>query len=232
MYLLDFSVLGLGLMFGVTPSAAVATTRGQTTAARIITAADLEYCTPTTTPYDAKNLTTYPLTNTSAKVDRSPPSQLDTTLPEVSAYIVKVHNCLRSLVWPAASNMLEMEWSAEAAVQAQGWADKCLPGHNPNGSADRTTESEGFGCGQNCASSSGNATWYEMVNAWYNDEASRYLYPGTAGPQASGHYTQLVWAESYQVGCGHKTCASGTNTFVCNYCPGGNYGDEIPYMEA
>jgi hypothetical protein len=42
----------------------------------------------------------------------------------------------------------------------------------------------------------------------------------------TGHYTQVVWADTYKVGCGF-TAFRGSNgwyskLYVCNYGPGGN----------
>ena len=45
-----------------------------------------------------------------------------------------------------------------------------------------------------------------------------------------GHYTQVVWAASLELGCGLSSCpglAYGS-TIVCNYGPGGNDGGR-PY---
>src|SRR4051812_37371156 len=53
---------------------------------------------------------------------------------DTSDYIVRKHNCLRTL--PQASNMLQMQWNKEAAKQAQKWADGCVYEHGP---ANRAT---------------------------------------------------------------------------------------------
>ncbi|XP_062868802.1 GLIPR1-like protein 1, partial [Trichomycterus rosablanca] len=54
-----------------------------------------------------------------------------------------------------------------------------------------------------------------------------------------GHYTQVVWAESYKVGCAVVDCPGGVrNTdfshrpgaiFICNYATAGNYQGVPPY---
>merc|ERR1712241_1096956 len=49
-----------------------------------------------------------------------------------------------------------------------------------------------------------------------------------------GHYTQLVWADTHEVGCGFMTSVkSGNfeNVLVCNYGPGGNFGGEPLYQQ-
>nr|CAD7568113.1 unnamed protein product [Timema californicum] len=44
-------------------------------------------------------------------------------------------------------------------------------------------------------------------------------------PSSAGHYTQVVWANTHQVGCGYIRYpgkSSHSTTVVCNYKPGGN----------
>ena len=43
-----------------------------------------------------------------------------------------------------------------------------------------------------------------------------------------GHYTQIVWRKSQQVGCGMAACGD-TKVWVCNYDPPGNFNGERPY---
>jgi uncharacterized protein YkwD len=47
-----------------------------------------------------------------------------------------------------------------------------------------------------------------------------------------GHYTQLVWRNTREVGCGYAQCKSGNFTdevWVCNYNPPGNFIGQKPY---
>lgn len=68
-------------------------------------------------------------------------SELDAHKVEgVANYTVRKHNCLRTRVSPSAGNMLMMEWSQEAADQAQNWADQCS--YNHNNETNRTTTRE------------------------------------------------------------------------------------------
>jgi pathogenesis-related protein 1 len=49
-----------------------------------------------------------------------------------------------------------------------------------------------------------------------------------------GHYTQLVWRNTTQVGCGVADCApdgllTNRSIWVCNYSAAGNYIGQNPY---
>jgi Cysteine-rich secretory protein family len=59
------------------------------------------------------------------------------------------------------------------------------------------------------------------VKDWYG-EVRDFTYSGNNQFQATGHYTQLVWATSNKVGCGVASCKDSQGRFynyVCNYCP-------------
>ena len=47
-----------------------------------------------------------------------------------------------------------------------------------------------------------------------------------------GHYTQIVWRKSLELGCGVATCQNGQDTediWICNYSPAGNIVGQAPY---
>jgi Cysteine-rich secretory protein family len=58
---------------------------------------------------------------------------------------------------------------------------------------------------------------------------SKFLIRSGSG---TGHYTQVVWAESYTVGCGRVSFKESmdTNLYVCNYGPGGNIAPGSLYL--
>ncbi len=44
-----------------------------------------------------------------------------------------------------------------------------------------------------------------------------------------GHYTQMIWRDSKEIGCGMATCTDKGQIWVCNYNPPGNYIGQTPY---
>jgi hypothetical protein len=48
-----------------------------------------------------------------------------------------------------------------------------------------------------------------------------------------GHYTQVVWRTSTELGCGVASCKTqdgwNQDIWICNYGPAGNIGGQKPY---
>ncbi len=44
-----------------------------------------------------------------------------------------------------------------------------------------------------------------------------------------GHYTQMIWKNSKELGCGMAACADNGQIWVCNYNPPGNFIGQTPY---
>ena len=107
-------------------------------------------------------------------------------------------------------------WSKQLADVAQKWAntlrDKgCIFGHSP-----------GMKYGENLAAGTQGALDPERtVDMWY-DEIRLYKFPNGGFSMETGHFTQVVWRSTSQVGCGHVTC-KGNDIYVCNYDPPGNW---------
>jgi hypothetical protein len=112
-------------------------------------------------------------------------------------------------------------WSNTLAAAAQQWANACT--RDPNNSAvfAHSPASSRPNQGENLAWGTGSfATASSSVERWY-DEGSQYNYsaPGFSG--ATGHFTQMVWKGSTQLGCAMANC-SGETLWVCRYSPAGN----------
>uniref|UniRef100_A0A8C5E1J7 SCP domain-containing protein n=1 Tax=Gouania willdenowi TaxID=441366 RepID=A0A8C5E1J7_GOUWI len=131
--------------------------------------------------------------------------------------IVNKHNTLRRGVSPSASNMLKMSWNREASANAQRWANKCIIKHSPPSKRKISTS----GCGENIYMSSKKDTWSEAIQSWYDEEKNWRYGVGSVNGGEVGHFTQLVWYKSNQIGCAMAHCpnAGYKYFYVCHYCP-------------
>ncbi|KAI1313937.1 PR-1-like protein [Xylaria venustula] len=83
--------------------------------------------------------------------------------------------------------------------------------------------------GENLAIGYGNAT--AAVEAW-GDEGEKYNYGKPGFSEDTGHFTQLVWKNTTDVGCGRRLCGDNKGWYVvCEYWPRGNvigaFKDEV-----
>uniref|UniRef100_A0A8C5E507 SCP domain-containing protein n=1 Tax=Gouania willdenowi TaxID=441366 RepID=A0A8C5E507_GOUWI len=141
--------------------------------------------------------------------------------------IVNKHNTLRRGVSPSASNMLKMSWNREASANAQKWANKCTMKHSPSSERKISTS----GCGENLYMSSYKNTWSGAIQSWY-DEVKDWRYGvGSVNGGVVGHFTQIVWYRSNQIGCAMAHCPNARYKYfyVCHYCPPGNTQFHHPY---
>jgi pathogenesis-related protein 1 len=129
----------------------------------------------------------------------------------VAEQFIEAHNRVR-----AKHCAPPLTWSKKLADIAQKWAntlrDKgCVFGHSP-----------GAKYGENLAAGTqGALDPTSTVDMWY-DEIKLYKFPSGGFSMRTGHFTQLVWRSTQQVGCGHVTC-KGNDVYVCNYDPPGNW---------
>ncbi|XP_074640151.1 scoloptoxin SSD552-like [Tubulanus polymorphus] len=151
-------------------------------------------------------------------------------------FMLDMHNMVRARVAkgqdgePQAANMIALEWDDRLENQAQRWTDGCHQGHNTND--QRKFKPYGI-VGQNYQLNGGIKI---AVMGWYN-EYKQYTYSTRRCSGICGHYTQIAWAKTRLVGCGHRSgCARTYPTEVfCDYAWGGNYpmdyiGAPHPYI--
>jgi uncharacterized protein YkwD len=128
--------------------------------------------------------------------------------------IVDAHNKYRSEF-----NIPPLKWSNKLAKEAVVWADylsaKGKFFHSPNRN----------GAGENLwMGTAGHYSLSQMVERW-GDEKAFYkdgIFPNVTTGGVVGHYTQMIWRNTTEVGCA-KSSNGEYDYFVCRYYPPGNY---------
>jgi uncharacterized protein YkwD len=150
--------------------------------------------------------------------------------PELSG-ITLLHNQVRLAV-DTPTPLPQLVWSDALAATAQAWANQCIDTAAPAGLIDHNpNRSQGhpYYVGENVYGTSGTANAMGAVSLWAGEKAN-YNYETNMCTGTCGHYTQIVWRASLELGCALSTCPDLTyrSSIVCNYGPGGNSGGR-PY---
>ena len=129
--------------------------------------------------------------------------------------ILKAHNDARAAVGKGLPNL---KWNDNLANIAFTYSKQCKFQHSNNG------------YGENLWSgTSGYFTVADAVGGWVGEKKN---YNGQAIGQGNfgsyGHYTQVVWKNTTEVGCGYAKCG-GNVIMTCNYNPAGNVWGGKPY---
>ncbi|VUG20357.1 PRY2 [Brettanomyces bruxellensis] len=175
--------------------------------------------TSSTTSKSSTSTSSTPSTSSSKTTSKSSSSTSSTAASTSTGFdfaqvYLDMHNKYRSLH----EDTPDMTWNSGVAAVAQTYADSysCdgVLSHSGN-------KYNGSGLGENLAYG------YDFddagaVTAWY-DEISDYNYDDPGFSEKTGHFTQVVWKSSTELGCGYKYCGSYYGYYiVCNYLPQGN----------
>ncbi|PNH12919.1 Cell wall protein PRY3 [Tetrabaena socialis] len=140
--------------------------------------------------------------------------------------IVEAHNAARMLTGAA-----NLTWSSSLAKSAQDWSDGCVFEHSRSG------------VGENIVGGaySTPTDLTRGVDMWVG-EVCNYDFSKPGWGMDTGHWTQVVWRNTRQLGCGYRVCRNGvkgmgnyaaTSTelgvLVCHYSPPGNFMGAQPF---
>lgn len=134
---------------------------------------------------------------------------------DVAGETLAAHNSLR-----AQHGVPPLAWSADLAASSKAVADQCVFEHSSTGNGENLAQG-----------TTGSYSPASFVKDWYNEIASYDFAQGTSTGGEIGHFTQVVWKSTTQVGCALAQC-SGNDLLVCQYAPAGNvdgqYLDNVP----
>lgn len=139
--------------------------------------------------------------------------------------LLAAHNGAR-----AALGVEPLHWNAALAADAQAWATHLAATGEFRHAPERADTPEGENL---WAGTKGYYVLEAMVDGWVREK--RYFRPGrfpdnstTGDVEDVGHYTQLMWRDTRQVGC---ALASGAreDVLVCRYSSAGNWVGEEPF---
>jgi hypothetical protein len=136
-----------------------------------------------------------------------------------TAELLAAHNAYRANL-----GLQPLQWSDQLAEKAQSWAEHLA----------EIGQLEHSGSGQNLAmATAGTQSLTQLVDLWGSEQA--YFTNGNFPDISStgnwmdvGHYSQMVWKTTTEVGCGFAE-NYGRDVLVCDYDPPGNVMGERAY---
>jgi Cysteine-rich secretory protein family len=117
-----------------------------------------------------------------------------------------------------------LTWSNNLQNDAQGWANYLASQGKFEHSKGRKNQGENLWSGNRRRFS-----YSEMVGSWGSEKRKFNNSPiSLDNLNAVGHYTQMIWKDTKQVGCATANGRNGT-VLVCRYTPAGNFLGRRPY---
>jgi len=153
--------------------------------------------------------------------------------------MVRAHN-----VWRTRAGLPGLHWSKKLADKAADRAEKLArEGCTLKHSGGEYGENLFWESPLKISTNTGSGGWrqrnelpkvteQEVVDSWaaerqwYSHQTNTCNAPAGKG---CGHYTQLVWKNTREVGCARAICPDNAQIWVCLYDPPGNYIGEMPY---
>jgi uncharacterized protein YkwD len=137
--------------------------------------------------------------------------------------VLNIHNQERAVV-----NVPALSWSSSLASNAQSWADQLLAEGKFEHSPD-TSYGENIAQLSRINPNPNETDLSKMVQSWVDEKNSYDGQPITNDNfMQFGHYTQMVWKSTTEVGCGMAS-DTGKDILVCQYTPSGNQVGQSAY---
>ena len=132
---------------------------------------------------------------------------------------LQAHNSVR-----AKDRQRPLQWSNDLQSISQEWANQlarsCKLYHHKGE----------LPFGENLFSSTAPTTIRHAISLWGNEKKFYNYKQNRCSPgKQCGHYTQMVWKGTTDVGCAMQSCSNGSQIYVCSYFPAGNIVGARPY---
>ncbi|KAI8142604.1 CAP domain-containing protein [Fennellomyces sp. T-0311] len=145
--------------------------------------------------------TTQPTTTKAATTSAPIAAESESASGSSESETLDLHNKFR-----AEHSAPDLKWNSTLAEYAQKWSDRCVFEHSSGP------------YGENLAMGYGD--WTSAITAWY-DEYKDYDFSNPGFASGTGHFTQVVWIGTTDLGCGVSDC-NGRPLYTCSYYPPGN----------
>ncbi|CDR47647.1 CYFA0S35e00716g1_1 [Cyberlindnera fabianii] len=179
-----------------------------------------------TTSSSTRASTTSSSTRTSSSSTRTSSSSTSTSAAATSSGLTPVEQAIldRHNEYRARHGVPNLTWNSELSAYAQSYIDE-LSTTSTSACSGTLVHSPrtGLNYGENLAY--GNISPTQGVDLWYNEN----VYYNYDDPENSsgdfesyGHFTQLVWKDTTQLGCVVQSCPSNRIYLICEYYTAGN----------
>ncbi|XP_059169428.1 uncharacterized protein LOC131951151 [Physella acuta] len=139
------------------------------------------------------------------------------------AAFLKSHNDVR-----AGLRLPLLRWNNTLAEFARAHTSKCVYKHSSGPYGENIYKSDPLNRNTTDLAVKSTASW--------RSESKRVDFPTwrcISATPSCGHYSQMVWGKTTQIGCAIAQCVSvagvSPNLVVCEYSPGGNVVGQIPH---
>ena len=149
-----------------------------------------------------------------------------TALSEFELAVLDKHNELRAL-HKDTPQLCYGESGSDVTFSAQSWADAMANVKTMSHSSGSYGENLAY-AGTTGTVPGKKAAYIASTQAWYDEIKDWDFGKSVSKGGVTGHFTQVVWANTKQVNCGYATFKDSYNSYyvVCQYYPPGNYNNQ------
>jgi pathogenesis-related protein 1 len=134
--------------------------------------------------------------------------------------------------WRADVGVPPLTWSHKLAEISQSWADHlstngCTMYHSDTSYGENIYQASAL-IWSDGRRDLQKKTPQQVTDSW-GSEIQYYNYANNRCSGVCGHYTQVVWRATKEVGCAMSVCGNNSQIWVCTYDPAGNEVGRRPY---